>query len=126
MRSTWPPLLTARCRRSQSVSLGDRVVRVPLSGHASLHAAHGSGNLPGEKRPVLLFTSEEDATTSSRNTTDGRAAALARRPYGAAAFKVSSRGCLHVAQLPVGAVTPGVIDQTVKCILGLSVVAQTC
>lgn len=61
-----------------------------------------------------MFTSEEEATTSSRNATDGRATALAcslaRRPYGAAAFKVSPRAGLQVAQPPVGAVTPGVIS----------------
>lgn len=57
-----------------------------------------------------MFTSEEDATTSQPSRWARRSfSTLARRPYGAAAFKVSPRAGPRVAQPPVGAVTLGVI-----------------
>lgn len=126
MRSTWPPLLPARCRRSQSVGVGSHVVGAPPAGHGCFHsdAPHTSlrvGNPVSRNQTVPLFT--EEATTSSLEATDGRTTALARSRAVRMAPQLHAAACtlldLQPAQTHTGCEQPNTRQaQTAKCIFG--------
>lgn len=110
MRSTWPPLLPARCRRSQSLSLGDGAVGGPPLGGRFLprRPGHESGNLTAESRQ--FFRLQGEATASSSDAPDGPAAALACSRANRMAPQLSR--CHPAAACALLGLQPGAISQT--------------
>lgn len=132
-RSTWPPLLTARCRGgpSQSVSAsvrwGSLLPGAAPSTVTLLTAGHESGNLSGDSRQ--FFCLHGKATTSSLDAADGRATALARAHAARMALRLSR--CHHAAAWTLLGLQPAHTHagcdqpnpkqaQTAKCIFGAS------